>query len=162
MGCRESIKVYQLFINTCIMSPESIFNLAGPIAMAGWFIIIVFPLWRSSDKFIVGIIITLLAIVYAWLIATHFKPADFSKFNSLAGAMELFQNKELFTAGWIHYLAFDLLTGLFIRQNAQRYNISHWLLIPCYLVTSMLGPIGLLLYLVIRLFYSRKYFAGNF
>jgi hypothetical protein len=76
--------------------------------------------------------------------------------------MELFTNPRLVTAGWIHYLAFDLLAGLFIRNNAQKHGISHWILIPCLLFTFMFGPVGLLLYLLIRWMITKSYFADNF
>ncbi len=144
------------------MNDETIFNIAGPIAIIGWIILILLPKWISSDKFIIGIIVTLFCIAYAWLIAGNFSPADVKKFNSLAGVMELFQNPALVVAGWIHYLAFDLMTGLFIKKNASKHGISHWLLIPCLFFTFMLGPAGLLLYLLLRFIITKNYFADNF
>jgi hypothetical protein len=65
-------------------------------------------------------------------------------------------------AGWVHYLAFDLMTGLFIKRNALKHGISHWLLIPCLFLTFMFGPIGLLLYFLIRLIITKQYFADNY
>jgi hypothetical protein len=144
------------------MNPESIFQLCNTIALAGWIILILLPFWLKSDKFILGIIITLFCIVYAWLVLTNFEINDFSKFGSLAGVMELFSRKEIVVAGWVHYLAFDLLAGLFIKRNAIRYGISHWIVIPVLLLTFMLGPFGLLLYLIIRMISTKQYFSENF
>ena len=144
------------------MHPETIFSLCNTIALVGWIILIAIPFWQSSDKFIIGIIITLFALVYSWLMMNSFNFADAKKFGSLPGVMELFQNPTLVAAGWIHYLAFDLMVGLFIKKNAMKHNISHWLVIPCLLFTFMLGPVGLLLYLLIRFINTRKYFASNF
>lgn len=75
--------------------------------------------------------------------------------------MTLFQNQKLVVAGWVHYLAFDLLTGIFIKKNSLKYGISHWFIIPCLLFTFMLGPVGLLLYLLMRFIQTRDYFAEN-
>jgi len=145
------------------MSPDSVFQTCSTIAMAGWLaLLIISPLWSSFDKFLIGIIITLFAIVYAWLIFQVFSPGDFEKFGSLNGVMELFTNKTAVTAGWVHYLAFDLLTGIWIKKNAQKYNIHHLILIPCLLLTFMLGPIGLLLYLLVRAIKTKQYFAANY
>jgi hypothetical protein len=36
------------------------------------------------------------------------------------------------------------------------------ILLPCLLVTFMLGPIGLLLYLLIRVVKTKQYFASNY
>ncbi|MGH2649014.1 MAG: abscisic acid-deficient protein Aba4 family protein, partial [Ginsengibacter sp.] len=44
--------------------------------------------------------------------------------------MKLVTNPFIVTAGWIDYLVFDLMTGLFISRNARMHNISHWLIIP--------------------------------
>lgn len=144
------------------MSPDKIFSLCSTLAMAGWIILILLPFWFHSDKFILGIIIVLFGIVYTWLVIDSFKPDDVSKFGSLQGVMELFDNPVMVTAGWVHYLAFDLLAGIFIKRNAIKHNISHWLLVPCYLLTFMFGPVGILLYLLIRFIKTRQYFASNF
>ena len=144
------------------MSPDQIFQLCNIIAMSGWLILILIPSWYQSDKFIIGIIITLFAIVYAWLIFSAFKPADLKSFSSLEGVMNLFTNPKLVLAGWVHYLAFDLLTGLFIKKNSLKHGISHWIIIPCLLFTFMLGPAGLLLYLLIRFIITKNYFAENY
>ena len=145
------------------MSPDTIFQTCNTIAMVGWIVLLIIsPFWSSFDKFLIGIIITLLAIVYAWLIFQVFSPGDFEKFSSLNGVMELFTDKTAVTAGWIHYLAIDLLTGIWIKKNAQKYNIHHLILIPCLLVTFMLAPIGLLLYLLVRSVKTKQYFAPNY
>ena len=145
------------------MTRDSIFQACSTIAMAGWIVLLIAsPFWMSFDKFVIGIIITLFAIVYAWLITQSFTTGDFEKFGSLNGVMELFTNRTAVTAGWVHYLAFDLLTGTWIKKNSIKYNISHWLLIPCLFLTFMLGPVGLLLYLLIRTIKAMRYFAENY
>ena len=145
------------------MSPDSVFQACNTIAMVGWTVLLIIsPFWSGFDKFLIGVIITLFAIVYGWLIFQVFTPGDFEKFGSLNGVMELFTNRTAVTAGWVHYLAFDLLTGTWVKKNGQKYNIHHLILVPCLLFTFMLGPIGLLLYLLVRLFKTKQYFAANY
>lgn len=145
------------------MTPESIFSICSSIAMFGWVILIIAsPFWRGADKFLIGIVITLLAVVYAWCISQSFHPEDFQKFGTLDGVMNLFTNKMAVTAGWVHYLAFDLLTGTWIKKNADKYAISHWILIPCLFFTFMMGPVGLFMYLLVRFIKTRYYFADNY
>ena len=145
------------------MSPDSVFQICSTIAMIGWvFLIIGSPFLFNIDRLLIGIVITLLCIVYLWLIITHFNFADTAKFGSLDGVMGLFTDKHMVTAGCIHYLAFDLLTGAWIKKNSMKYNISHWIIIPCLLLTFMLGPVGLLLYLLIRWAKTKNYFAENY
>lgn len=53
-------------------------------------------------------------------------------------------------AAWVHILAFDLMVDLYIRNESALAGISHWLLLPCYVLTLMLGPLGLLAFLALR------------
>ncbi len=145
------------------MTPDSIFSICNTIAMIGWLILLIAsPFWMDTDKLLIGIIITLFAIVYAWCISQSFNAGDFEKFSTLDGVMSLFTNKMAVTAGWVHYLAFDLMTGIWIKKNSMKHRISHWLLIPCLFFTFMLGPVGLLLYLIIRFIKTKQYFASNY
>ena len=145
------------------MSAEALFQTSSTIAMVSWLLMMVLsPFWFGFDKLFVGIIITLLALLYLWLIFQSFSPSGFSEFGSLEGVMRLFTNKTMVVAGWVHYLAFDLFLGVWIKKNSVKYSIPHWLIIPCLFFTFMLGPIGLLLYLLIRWLFTRKYFSENF
>jgi hypothetical protein len=54
------------------------------------------------------------------------------------------------------------MVGLWMKNKALKLGINHWYLMPCLVLTFLLGPLGLLFYLVIRIFVSKKYFSGNF
>ena len=56
---------------------------------------------------------------------------------------------------WIHYLVFDLFVGAWIVRDAARRGVAHLAVVPCLLLTLMVGPAGLLLYLVLRLAFRR-------
>lgn len=145
------------------MSPETIFSLCNTIALVAWLILLIAsPFWFYTDKLLIGIVITLFAIVYTWLLASTFQFSDMEKFSTLDGVMELFTSKIAVTTAWIHFLAFDLMTGIWIKKNAQKHNINHWILIPCLFFTFMIGPVGLLLYLLIRFIRTKTYFADNY
>ncbi|MGB1846672.1 MAG: abscisic acid-deficient protein Aba4 family protein, partial [Pseudohongiellaceae bacterium] len=62
-----------------------------------------------------------------------------------------------------HYLAFDLFVGCWEMQDSQKHNIPHVLVVPCLLFTFMLGPIGLVCYLMVRWFTARQWavFGGS-
>ena len=53
-------------------------------------------------------------------------------------------------AGWVHYLAFDLFIGAWETRDAAARGVPHAWVVPCLLMTFLLGPIGLLAYLAIR------------
>jgi hypothetical protein len=84
------------------------------------------------------------------LIVQHFGRSD-GGFGSLAEVTRLFANPAMLLAGWLHYLAFDLFLGAWEVRDAQRHGVPHLLVVPCLLLTFLLGPIGLLSYMVIRM-----------
>lgn len=141
------------------MAPDQIFSLCNTIALIGWIVLIFAPFWKSRMNYVFGILIILFAIVYAWLIFSNFDPTIFKDFGSLDGVAGLFGDKRMLVAGWVHYLAFDLLAGIYIIKSAEKNGINHWLITPALALTFMFGPVGVLLYTLIRLFKTRKYFT---
>jgi hypothetical protein len=71
-------------------------------------------------------------------------------FSTLAGVQQLLASPGGATVGWIHYLAFDLFVGLWVARNADKYGFARWVQIPILLFVLMLGPLGLVLYLLLR------------
>ena len=138
------------------MSPEIIFKICNALVLPGWLLLIFLPKWKWSAKIIAAVIIpAILAIVYTYLMATHFFDAQGGGFNSLEQVSALFQNKFIILAGWIHYLAFDLFIGCWEVRDSQRLGIKHWWLIPCLILTFLAGPAGLLLYFLFK-FVNKK------
>ena len=123
--------------------------MAGSIAAVGWLMLAVLP--RQSFAQIISSVIAplLLAAVYLYLIAMNLSGAQ-GGFGSLADVGLLFQKRELLLAGWIHYLCFDLFIGAWEVRDSQLHGIPHLVVLPCLLMTFLLGPIGLLFYILIR------------
>lgn len=135
-----------------------IFQYANTTAMLAWVLLIVAPRWAWSERIARGIIVAGLAALYVYFVLGAIKMDDFASFGSLNGVMKLFTSEQAVLAGWLHYLAFDLMTGLYIKNDGQQHEINHFILIPCLLLTFMLGPTGLLLYFLIRLVKTKKWF----
>jgi hypothetical protein len=128
---------------------ETVFSFSTFIAMFGWILLVVVPA-DPRAKLLSGVIIPLtLSIIYLVFIFLHFSGAP-GGFGSLAEVRTLFGKDELLLAGWVHYLAFDLFIGAWESRDSQRLQIPRLVMIPCYLMTFMLGPIGLLFYFAIR------------
>ena len=138
------------------MKAEQIFSIANLIAMISWIILAIAPRWVLTRKVILsGAIPLLLSAAYLILILMFFGKSE-GGFSSLADVMKLFTNEWALLAGWIHYLAFDLFVGAWEVKDAQAKNISHWFVIPCLFLTFMLGPIGFLLYSILRFFLAKE------
>lgn len=134
------------------------FKFATAIAFIGWFALFAYPLWPSGARAVVlTITVSLLSAMYAYFLffAKHLDELGTKvkgSFTSLTGVMRLFTSPRAVLAGWIHYLAFDLMVGLYIVMDAQRVGIPHWWLLPALFLTLMFGPVGLLVYLAMRFF----------
>ena len=134
---------------------KSLFTLSSLFALIGWILLICLPNWAFTQTATISIVVILLCGLYSYLVflgKRHDDPQTKARghFWSLDGVMRLFKSPRVVLAGWIHYLAFDLMVGVFILNDASQYNIAHWLLIPCLLLTLMFGPAGLLAYFVLR------------
>jgi hypothetical protein len=143
------------------MSPEQIFSLCGMLVLPGWLLLVLLPRWKWTARLVCPVVIPLaLACVYLWLVATTFGRTP-GGFGSLAEVSQLFQNPRALLAGWIHYLAFDLFIGSWEVRDAQRTGVHHLLVVPCLVLTFLFGPVGLLLYFVLRASIRRKLTVGD-
>ncbi len=137
------------------MNAETIFSIANTLALIGWLLLIFAPRWNRTRKIVIsGTIPLLLSIAYLILIVLFFGQSD-GGFDSLENVMKLFTNKWAVLAGWIHYLAFDLFVGGWEVKDAREKGVSHWFVVPCLILTFLLGPIGFLLYHVVRFFAAK-------
>jgi hypothetical protein len=117
--------------------------------LPGWALLLLRPRWTWSHVIAAYVIPAALGVTYLLIMLTQFRPGA-GGFGSLAEVARLFEDPWLLLAGWIHYLAFDLFIGAWEVLDATRRNVPHWLVVPCLVLTFLLGPVGLLLYLVLR------------
>jgi len=126
-------------------------------AMTGWTLLAIAPLWKNAERIANGVVVTLLSIAYAVLVMTCFHLSDLATFGSLQGVRSLFANDYFLLTGWVHYLAFDLFVGCRMLRDARRERVPHLLFVLCGFFTFMLGPCGLVLYLIIRTIRTRRF-----
>jgi hypothetical protein len=132
------------------MSPEQIFAVSNGIAALGWILLAVLPRRRWVTDVVTGAVLpAAFAFLYGMIVATTFAGAEGS-FATLAGVSTLFSNPWLLLAGWLHYLAFDLLIGTWEARDARERGVPHPLLIVCLFLTFVFGPAGWLLYMGVR------------
>lgn len=73
----------------------------------------------------------------------------------LPGLMALFGTKTGLLAAMAHYLVLDLFAGSWQVRDAARRGVPHLAVIPCLLLTFGLGPLGLMLYILVRTAFGR-------
>lgn len=132
------------------MDPELLFSVCNAFVIPGWLLLAILPRAKWAAGFVAPVLIPgLLAIVYLVSIVSNLGSGE-GDFTSLAGVGSLFANPWILTAGWIHYLAFDLFIGSWQVRDSQRLGIRHAFVLPCLVFTFLFGPIGLLMYLAMR------------
>lgn len=145
-----------------MMSAEQLFSLVNLVALVAWLGLLFLPSRRIVTDLIAQVIVpALLAVAYLVLIVQNFDPAGFQNFTSLAGLAALQSSPWLLLAGWLHYLAFDLFVGAWEVRTARAEAIPHLVIVPSLFFTFMLGPAGLLLFLITRALYRRRLAAST-
>jgi hypothetical protein len=140
------------------MSADFVFNLANPTALIGWIILSVGAVTKRPllYKTIAGWVWPLgFSVIYSALIVSFFGTSD-GGFNSLAEVQKLFASDWLATAGWIHYLAFDLFVGAWIAARVIDQGLPRLGLLILLPLTFMFGPAGLLAYFFYQLAFTKR------
>ena len=139
------------------MTPETIFLICNNGVLPAWLLLAIAPNWSWTQKIVHQIWIPiLLGSVYLGVFVTSPATPENGGFTSLEGVMTLFTSPHFALVGWVHYLVFDLFVGAWEVRDAKRRSIPHLLVVPCLVMTLMLGPIGLLAYLCLRFGMKRE------
>lgn len=142
------------------MSPALAFSTGNTLALLCWLALalslFVAPMrawtWRTTSL----IVPALLAIAYVVLIVAGWGRTPDGGFGSIGQVRALFADDAALTAGWLHYLAFDLFVGTWIARTGLSEAVHPLLLVPCLALAFLFGPAGLLLFLALRLVLARK------
>lgn len=140
------------------MSWEAIFGAVNLLAMIAWAALILAPRKAALLAAILYLGVGLLCAIYAAGLVSlvgglvdPVGPANAAvDFTTIEGVRSIFASNGGVTIGWTHYLAFDLFVGLWIARDADAKGFSRWVQAPILFATFMAGPLGLLVWLVVR------------
>ena len=127
-----------------------------------WFILIVFPQSHLSRIFVTSIFpFFILSGVYifilykSYLIGYDFD-GNFSLYLGLSELSRLFEDHLYIMIFWTHFIAINLFIGGWIVKDSQKFSINKVLMAVPLIMTYLIGPIGLFLYWIIRIFYAKR------
>ena len=130
------------------------FSLVNLSVMPPWLMLVFFPRWSVTQTLVHSMLYPLIlgAVYSALLLLSVFggMGGEGGGFSSIAAVRALFSVDIGIVVGWTHYLVFDLFVGAWEARDARRRGFHHGLLILCLFFTFMAGPLGLLLYIVLR------------
>jgi hypothetical protein len=144
-----------------LLTFENIYLIANWSVIPFWFLLIFLPNHQITNFFVQSIIVPLLlAAGYVYLSYNIYLNGNilsgFELYSGLDELYSVFSNEALLLIFWLHFLAISLFVGSWIVRDSKKYLIPKIFTIPSLVLTYFTGPIGLLFYWFIRIFFAKK------
>ncbi|MFM2307986.1 MAG: hypothetical protein RLY87_106 [Chloroflexota bacterium] len=135
-----------------------LFQLSNLLVIPFWLVMIALPKWSWTLKIMRSHAVVLpIAVLYSVLVVPNLATILPDLANpTLPVVQQLLSSDSGATTAWIHFLAFDLWTGRWAFLDAQESTLPVWLMSLLLVCIFMVGPFGLLLYVVVRWVAARR------
>ena len=127
-----------------------------------WLILIFFPQSQICKIFVTSVFpIFLLSGAYIFMLYKSYLGSydfiiNFNLYLGISEIQDLFSNQIFLIMFWIHFISINLFTGGWIVKDSQKFNINKLLIILPLIITYLIGPIGLFIYWLVRIFYAKN------
>ena len=127
-----------------------------------WFILIFFPQSKICGLFVTSIFpFLILGSIYIYLFYYFFNSGyDFFEFFNLYLGLyklgDLYENEAFLILFWLHFLTINLFCGSWIVRDSQKLYISKFLIVFPLIITYFIGPLGIFIYWLIRIFFAKR------
>lgn len=133
---------------------ELTFVLAAPV----WLLMIFAPRWRGTER-LAASPLTVLPLLAVWAVfAAPVLPELWAAVSS--PDIDTFRELTALANGagalWAQVIAWDLLLGQWMYREARRLSVPPLLMAPLLLLTILLSPVGLPLFLVVRAIWTPR------
>tara|TARA_Y100000590_G_C15295654_1_gene854301 strand:- start:115 stop:588 length:474 start_codon:yes stop_codon:yes gene_type:complete len=141
---------------------EAIYLYSNFAVMPFWLMLVFIPSFRVTKILVYSIILPLiLGSLYGYIIYQGFLLNNsfleiFEIYLGLENLYTIFSNDIFLTFFWIHFLSLNLFLGTWTANDGVKYSIPKKLVFLPLLLIYFTGPIGLILYWIIRIFYAKK------
>ena len=144
-----------------ILSYENIYLIANWGVLPFWLLLIIMPNHVLTNFFAQSIIAPLLlAGAYGFIAYNIFLEGNildsFDLYLGLDGLYAMFSSESFLLVFWIHFLAISLFVGAWISRDSQRYMVPRFFVTISLILNYLTGPVGLLFYWLIRIFFAKK------
>ena len=127
-----------------------------------WLVLIFFPQSYLSRYLVTSIFpILVLSGAYIFVLYKSYLNSfnfddNFNLYLGINNISELFSNDTFLMMFWIHFISINLFTGGWIVNDSQKFSINKILLIIPLVTTYLIGPLGLFIYWLIRIFHAKS------
>jgi hypothetical protein len=136
---------------------DLLFNLVNFLVLPFWLLLILAPHWRVTHAVARSLwIVVPPALLYTALVLPALSTLIPLLTNpNLAAVTRALGTPLGATTVWAHLVTFDLFAGRWAYLDSRERKLSAWLASPALFFIFMLGPLGLLLYFLLRSAYRR-------
>ena len=127
-----------------------------------WLILIFFPS-SNINKFFVTSILPILLLSGAYIFALYKSYlnsydfiSNFELYLSMSNLSNLFSNNLFLILFWIHFVSINLFIGGWMVRDSQKLYINKILVAFPLIITYLIGPLGVFIYWLIRIFYAKS------
>jgi len=141
---------------------ENIFLWANFGVLPFWFMLILIPDSKITRIFVNSIILPLiLASAYCYIIYETILLDEpllniIKIYLSLDNLYTVFAIESFLLVFWLHFVALSLFLGSWVSRDAVRFNVPRKLVFVPLILIYFTGPVGLILYWMIRIFFAKK------
>ncbi len=127
-----------------------------------WLILIFFPQSNICRYLVTSILpIFVLSGAYVFMLYKSYLNSydfdgNFDLYLGIDNISDLFSEKNFLIMFWIHFISINLFTGGWIVRDSQKLAINKILMIIPLVFTYLIGPLGIFIYWLIRIFHAKS------
>ena len=144
------------------LSFENIYLWTNFSILPFWLMLIIIPNSKFTQFFVNSIILPLILstiyiyIIYQTILLEELIFDVLKLYLSLDNLYTIFASESFLLVFWLHFLALNLFLGSWISRDGVKYNLPRGLVSVPLILVYFTGPLGLVLYWIIRVFYAKR------
>ena len=143
-----TIEMVYLWLNIGVIPFWMVLIFLPNSKLGSFFVSSIFPIFILSGAYIF--------IIYKSYLGAYDFDSNFSLYLGIDNLSDLFSNQEFLIVFWIHFLAINFFCGSWMSRDGSRILISKYLMFFPLVTTYFIGPLGVFIYWIIRMFYAKK------
>ena len=127
-----------------------------------WIMLIVIPNSKVTQFFVNSIILPLILssayiyVIYQTALLNGSLYDIIGLYLSLDNLYTVLANENFLLIFWLHFVTLNLFLGSWMSRDGIKYNMSRKLMFVPLVLVYFTGPLGLVLYWIIRVFYAKR------
>ena len=108
----------------------------------------IFPIFVLSGAYVF--------MLYKSYLSSYDFDGNFDLYLGIDNISDLFSDNTFLMMFWIHFISINLFTGGWIVRDSQKLAINKITIIVPLLITYLIGPLGIFIYWLIRIFHAKS------